>query len=50
MMVQNFKDRLGLGARRFRRDQRGSAMAIFAVFIMAGVVFAAVAIDGGYIY
>ena len=50
MMVQNFKDRLGLGARRFRRDQRGSAMAMFAVFLMAGVGFAAVAIDGGYLY
>ena len=50
MMVQNFKDRLGLGARRFLRDQRGSTVVIFAVFLMAGVGFAAIAIDGGYLY
>ena len=50
MMVQNFKDRLGLGARRFLRDQGGSAITMFAVFLMAGVGFAAIAIDGGYLY
>ena len=50
MMVRNFKDGLGFGARRFLCDQRGSTVVIFAVFLMAGVGFAAIAIDGGYLY
>ena len=32
------------------RDERGSAVMMFAVFLMAGVGFAAIAIDGGYLY
>ena len=34
----------------FLRDQRGSTIMMFAVFLMAGVGFAAIAIDGGYLY
>ena len=36
--------------RALLRDERGSAIAMFAVFLMAGVGFAAIAIDGGYLY
>ena len=32
------------------RDERGSTVMMFAVFLMAGVGFAAIAIDGGYLY
>ncbi len=31
-------------------DERGSAITLFAVFLMAGVGFAAVAMDGGHLY
>ncbi len=37
-------------ARRFLRDQRGSAITMFAVFLMVGAGFAAVVIDGGHLY
>ncbi len=50
MKTRSLKQRLVFGAHRFRRDQGGSAITMFAVFLMAGVGFAAVAIDGGYLY
>ena len=50
MKTRSLKQRLVFDARRFLRDRRGSVIAMFAVFLMAGVGFAAVAIDGGYLY
>ncbi len=39
-----------MNVRALLRDERGSAITMFAVFLMAGIGFAAVAIDGGYLY
>ncbi len=50
MKTRSLKQRLVFGARRFLRDQRGSAITLFAVFLMAGAGCAAVVIDGGYLY
>ena len=36
--------------RALLRDERGSAIMLFAVFLMAGAGLAAIAIDGGYLY
>ncbi len=36
--------------RALLRDERGSAMMLFAFFLMVGAGFAAIAIDGGYLY
>ena len=36
--------------RALLRDERGSTITMFAVFLMACVGFAAIAIDGGYLY
>lgn len=48
--MQGLKQGLVFGARRFLRDQGGSAITMFAVFLMVGVGFAAIVIDGGYLY
>ncbi len=50
MKTRSLKQRLVFGARRFLRDQRGSAITLFAVFLMVGAGFAAIVIDGGYLY
>jgi Flp pilus assembly protein TadG len=48
--MRALRQKFDSSARRFLRDQRGSAITMFAVFLMAGVGFAAVAIDGGHLY
>ncbi len=50
MKMRNLRQKLDSSARRFRRDQGGSAMMLFAFFLMVGAGFAAIAIDGGYVY
>ena len=39
-----------MNIRALLRDDRGSAITMFAVFLMVGVGFAAIVIDGGYLY
>ena len=50
MITRSLTQRLFFGARRFLRDQGGPAITMFAVFLMAGVGSAILAIDGGYLY
>ena len=50
MNMRALRQRFDSSARRFLRDQRGSAITMFAVFLMAVAGFAAIAIDGGYLY
>ena len=47
MKTRSLKPRLVFDARRFLRDRGGSAITMFAVFLMAGVDFAAIVIDEG---
>ena len=48
--MRALRQKFGFAARRFRRDQGGSAIAMFAVFLMVGAGFAAIVIDGGHLY
>ena len=48
--MQGLKQGLVFGARRFLRDQGGSVITMFAVFLMVGAGFAAIVIDGGFLY
>ncbi len=48
--MRALRQKFGVAARRFRRDQGGSAISMFAVFFIVGVGFAAVAIDGGHLF
>ena len=50
MNIRALRQKFDSSARRFRRDQDGSAITMFAVFLMVGAGFAAIAIDGGYLY
>ncbi len=42
--------RCRMNIRALLRDERGSAMMLFAFFLMVGAGFAAIVIDGGYVY
>ena len=48
--MRALRQKFGFAARRFRRDQRGSAITLFAVFLMVGAGFAAIVIDGGHLF
>ncbi len=48
--MRALRQKLDSSACRFLRDQRGSAMMLFAFFLMVGAGFAAIVIDGGYLY
>ncbi len=48
--MRALRQKFDSSARRFRRDQGGSAITMFAVFLMVGAGFAAIVIDGGHLY
>ncbi len=48
--MRALRQKFGFATHRFRRDQGGSAITMFAVFLMVGAGFAAVVIDGGHLY
>ena len=50
MNIRAPRQKFDPSVRRFLRDQRGSAITMFAVVLMAAAGFAAIAIDGGYLY
>ncbi len=50
MNMRALRQKFNSSARRFLRDQGGSAITMFAVFLMVGAGFAAIVIDGGHLY
>ncbi len=50
MTMRALRQKFDSSARRFLRDQGGSAITMFAVFLMVGAGFAAIVIDGGHLY